>query len=106
MVGGLISQQFASHVIRTLLFILTGKRVDETGEDKGKLRTKKSFEYKSQKNAASIKMSQKQKKTLLVPRSFKDMFRTLTKELAVESDEAAIRSLSVHRVANPVIQVS
>ncbi|KAI8337966.1 armadillo-type protein [Chlamydoabsidia padenii] len=105
MVGGLISQQFASHVIRTLLFILVGKRVDETGEAKGKMRTKKSFEYKSQKNAASVKMSQKAKKTLMVPHSFKDMFRTLTKELAVESDEAAIRSLSVHRVANPVIQL-
>ncbi|CAO3588938.1 unnamed protein product [Absidia cylindrospora] len=105
MVGGLISQQFASHVVRTLLFILSGKRVDETGEDKGKLRTKKSFEYKSQKNASSVKLSAKANKSLRVPKTFKDMFRTLTTELAIKSDEAAIRSLSVHRVANPVIQL-
>lgn len=55
-VGGLISQQFASHVIRILLFLLAGKRIDETGDVKGKLRSKKSTQYKKEKNDTFTKV--------------------------------------------------
>lgn len=55
-VGGLISQQFASHVIRILLFVLAGKRIDETGDVKGKLRSKKSAQYKKDNNDSFTKV--------------------------------------------------
>ncbi|KAF7724497.1 Nucleolar protein 9 [Apophysomyces ossiformis] len=104
-VGGLISQQFASHVIRILLFVLAGKRVDETGDVKGRLRSKKSVKYKTENKDNLTKSSGKASKTRRVPASFKAMFRTLTKELAINSSETEVRALSVHRVANPVLQL-
>ena len=55
-VGGLISQQFASHDIRILLFVLAGKRIDETGDIKGQLRSKKSTQYKKENNDTFTKV--------------------------------------------------
>ncbi|KAG0164059.1 Nucleolar protein 9 [Apophysomyces sp. BC1034] len=104
-VGGLISQQFASHVIRVLLFVLAGKRVDETGDVKGRLRSKKSAKYKTENNDNLTKSSGRASRTRRVPASFKAMFRKLTTELAINSSETEVRALSVHRVANPVLQL-
>lgn len=56
-VGGLISQQFASHDIRILLFVLAGKRIDESGDIKGQLRSKKSTQYKKENNDTFTKVS-------------------------------------------------
>jgi nucleolar protein 9 len=55
-VGGLISQQFASHDIRILLFVLAGKRIDESGDIKGQLRSKKSTQYKKENNDTFTKV--------------------------------------------------
>ncbi|KAI8391327.1 armadillo-type protein [Radiomyces spectabilis] len=104
-VGGLISQQFASHVIRYLLFLLAGKRVDEMGDRKGRLRSKKSAKYKTENNDTLTKASAHASSTRSVPASFKNMFRTLSTELAINSSETEVRTLSVHQVANPVLQL-
>ncbi|KAI9485853.1 MAG: armadillo-type protein [Benjaminiella poitrasii] len=104
-IGGLISQQFASHVIRVLLFVLAGKRIDEEGDIKGKLRSKKSVQYKKQNNDTLTKSTASLSPSRKVPDSFKAMFRTLTTELAINMSETEVRSLSVHRVANPVLQL-
>ncbi|CAO3620810.1 unnamed protein product [Cunninghamella echinulata] len=105
-VGGLISQQFASHVVRVLLFVLSGKRIDESGEDKGKLvRSKKSAHYKSENNNKVAGSNRQSRATLRVPASFKAMFKELTRALAIETDDSGIRPLAVHRVASPVIQL-
>ncbi|KAI8067451.1 armadillo-type protein [Gongronella butleri] len=104
MIGGLITQQFASHVVRVMLFVLSGKRVDETaGQGKGKLRTKKSSQYKTSKNDSLA--SAKDRKPLRVPKEFNTMFRDLTHDLAIGSSESVIRSLSGHKVASPVLQL-
>ncbi|KAI9008988.1 armadillo-type protein [Phycomyces nitens] len=104
-VGGLISQQFASHVIRVLLFVLAGKRVDETNDVKGQLRSKRSTKYKTENNDTLTKSSSRSSPIRRVPPSFKEMFRTLSTELAITSSETDVRSLSVHRVASPVLQL-
>ncbi|KAI7900603.1 armadillo-type protein [Cokeromyces recurvatus] len=104
-IGGLISQQFASHVIRVLLFVLAGKRIDEEGDIKGKLRSKKSIQYKKENNDTLTRSTTSLSPTRKVPDSFKAMFRTLTTELAINMSETEVRSLSVHRVANPVLQL-
>ncbi|OAD77681.1 hypothetical protein PHYBLDRAFT_108002, partial [Phycomyces blakesleeanus NRRL 1555(-)] len=104
-VGGLISQQFASHVIRVLLFVLAGKRVDETNDVKGQLRSKRSTKYKTENNDTLTKYSSKASPIRNVPASFKEMFRTLSTELAITSSETDVRALSVHRVASPVLQL-
>ncbi|KAK4511943.1 uncharacterized protein ATC70_003942 [Mucor velutinosus] len=104
-VGGLISQQFASHDIRILLFVLAGKRIDESGDIKGQLRSKKSTQYKKENNDTFTKSSVRLTPTRKVPDSFKAMFRTLTTELAINMSETEVRTLSVHKVANPVLQL-
>ncbi|KAG0801718.1 hypothetical protein G6F17_002598 [Rhizopus arrhizus] len=104
-VGGLISQQFASHDIRILLFLLAGKRIDESGDTKGKLRSKKSIQYKKENNDTFTKSTHCTSSTRKVPDSFKEMFRTLTRELAINMSETEVRTLSVHKVANPVLQL-
>ncbi|CEP07225.1 hypothetical protein [Parasitella parasitica] len=104
-VGGLISQQFASHDIRILLFVLAGRRIDESGDIKGQLRSKKSTQYKKENNDAITKSSVHSAPTRKVPDSFKAMFRTLTTELAINMSETEVRTLSVHKVANPVLQL-
>ncbi|KAG0946369.1 hypothetical protein G6F60_003677 [Rhizopus arrhizus] len=104
-VGGLISQQFASHDIRILLFLLAGKRIDESGDTKGKLRSKKSIQYKKENNDTFTKSTHRTSSTRKVPDSFKEMFRTLTRELAINMSETEVRTLSVHKVANPVLQL-
>ncbi|KAI8380062.1 armadillo-type protein [Blakeslea trispora] len=104
-IGGLISQQFASHDIRILLFVLAGKRIDETGDIKGKLRSKKSTQYKRENNDTFTKANMRLSPIRKVPDSFKAMFRTLTTELAINMSETEVRTLSVHKVANPVLQL-
>ncbi|KAI8971901.1 armadillo-type protein [Mycotypha africana] len=104
-IGGLISQQFASHVIRILLHVLAGKRIDETGDIKGRLRSKKSAQYKKENNDTFTKTSVHLASTRKVPDTFKVMFRTLTTELAINMSETEVRTLSVHKVANPVLQL-
>lgn len=41
----------------------------------------------------------------MVPKSFTDMLHELTRELTGGLSETVIRTLAVHRVANPVLQV-
>lgn len=64
-VGGLISQQFASHDIRILLFVLAGKRIDETGDIRGQLRSKKSTQYKKENNDTFTKVKKRREKERL-----------------------------------------
>lgn len=104
-VGGLISQQFASHDIRILLFVLVGKRVDESADTKGQLRSKKSIQYKKENNDSFTKYNNRVSATRMVPSAFIEMFRTLSTELAINMSETEVRTLSVHKVANPVLQL-
>ncbi|KAI8581582.1 hypothetical protein K450DRAFT_232018 [Umbelopsis ramanniana AG] len=101
----LISDPFASHVIRVLLYLLAGKRIDEDSDVKGQLRSKKSQKYRNTNNNKDIKLSTKASPTRVVPKSFTDMLHELTRELTEGLSETVIRTLAVHRVANPVLQL-
>ncbi|CAM0141460.1 Nucleolar protein 9 [Umbelopsis sp. WA50703] len=101
----LISDQFASHVIRVLLYVLAGKRIDEENDVKGQLRSKKSQKYRNTNNNKDIKASTKASPTRVVPASFKSMLEELTRELTSGLSETVVRTLAVHRVANPVLQL-
>ncbi|GAB5586639.1 Nucleolar protein 9 [Umbelopsis nana] len=101
----LISDQFASHDIRVLLYLLAGKRIIEENDVKGQLRSKKSQKYRNTNNNKENKISTKASPTRLVPKSFTDMLQELTRELTSGLSETVIRTLAVHRVANPVLQL-
>lgn len=103
-VGALMSERFASHPLRVLLYVLAGKRVDEEGDTKGRFRSKKSKKFKTAHDFNN-KLSSRASATRKVPDSFKNALRTLTHQLALNSSETEMRTLAVHNVGNPVIQL-
>ena len=99
----LISDPFASHIIRVLLYVLAGRTVADDGTGKGNVRSKKSAKYNdannSKTNAGAFRP------TRLVPASFKEMLRTITSTMMNGLSASIVRSLAVHQVANPVLQL-
>ncbi|KAF9414504.1 Nucleolar protein 9 [Podila epigama] len=99
----LISDPFASHIIRVILYVLAGRTVADDGSGKGNVRSKKSAKYNdannSKTNAGTFRP------TRLVPASFKDMLHTITSTMMNGLSASIVRSLAVHQVANPVLQL-
>ncbi|KAG0218462.1 armadillo-type protein [Mortierella sp. GBAus27b] len=99
----LISDPFASHIIRVILHVLAGRAVADDGTGKGNVRSKKSAKYN---DANNNKLSAgPSRPTRLVPPSFKDMLSTITSTMMNGLSDSIVRSLAVHQVANPVLQL-
>ncbi|KAG0379871.1 Nucleolar protein 9 [Mortierella sp. AD032] len=99
----LISDPFASHIIRVLLYVLAGRTVADDGTGKGTVRSKKSAKYNESNNSKTNAGAFRP--TRLVPASFKDMLRTITSTMMNGLSDTIVRSLAVHQVANPVLQL-
>lgn len=99
----LISDPFASHVLRVIIHVLAGRAVDD-GSGKGNVRSKKSAKYNDANNA-KVNAGTIQRSTRLVPPSFKNMLRSITESMMTGLSATIVRSLAVHNVANPVLQL-
>ncbi|KAG0212562.1 Nucleolar protein 9 [Mortierella sp. NVP41] len=99
----LISDPFASHIIRVLLYVLAGRTVADDGTGKGNVRSKKSAKYNESNNSKTNAGAFRP--TRLVPPSFKEMLRTITSTMMNGLSDSVVRSLAVHQVANPVLQL-
>ncbi|KAI7828057.1 armadillo-type protein [Gamsiella multidivaricata] len=99
----LISDPFASHIIRVILYVLAGRTVADDGTGKGNVRSKKSAKYNDANNSKTN--TGNFRPTRLVPPSFKDMLRTITSTMMNGLSDSVVRSLAVHQVANPVLQL-
>ncbi|KAF9200721.1 Nucleolar protein 9, partial [Haplosporangium sp. Z 27] len=99
----LISDPFASHIIRVILYVLAGRTVGDDGTGKGNVRSKKSAKYNDANNSKTNTGTFRP--TRLVPPSFKDMLRTITSTMMNGLSGSIVRSLAVHQVANPVLQL-
>ncbi|KAF9162149.1 Nucleolar protein 9 [Actinomortierella ambigua] len=99
----LISDPFASHVLRVIIHVLAGRAVDD-GSGKGNIRSKKSAKYNDANNS-KVNASVNQRPTRLVPPSFKEMLRSITEAITSGLSATIVRSLAVHQVANPVLQL-
>ncbi|KAF9142034.1 Nucleolar protein 9 [Mortierella sp. GBA39] len=99
----LISDPFASHIIRVLLYVLAGRTVADDGTGKGTVRSKKSAKYNESNNSKTNAGAFRP--TRLVPPSFKEMLRTITSTMMNGLSDSIVRSLAVHQVANPVLQL-
>lgn len=99
----LISDPFASHIIRVILHVLAGRSVADDGTGKGNVRSKKSAKYNDANNSKLNANSARP--TRLVPPSFKEMLRTITSTMTNGLSDSIVRSLAVHQVANPVLQL-
>src|SRR5690349_2940440 len=95
----LISDPFASHIIRVLLYVLAGRTVADDGTGKGTVRSKKSAKYNESNNSKTNAGAFRP--TRLVPPSFKEMLRTITSTMMNGLSDSIVRSLAVHQVANP-----
>ncbi|KAF9921745.1 Nucleolar protein 9 [Linnemannia zychae] len=99
----LISDPFASHIIRVLLYVLAGRTVTDDGTGKGAVRSKKSAKYNETNNSKTNVGAFRP--TRLVPPSFKEMLRTISSTMMDGLSDSIVRSLAVHQVANPVLQL-
>ncbi|KAF8927431.1 Nucleolar protein 9 [Dissophora ornata] len=99
----LISDPFASHIIRVILHVLAGRTVADDGTGKGNVRSKKSAKYNDANNSKTNTATFRP--TRLVPSSFKEMLRTITSTMMNGLSDSIVRSLAVHQVANPVLQL-
>ncbi|KAI1321356.1 Nucleolar protein 9 [Mortierella claussenii] len=100
----LISDPFASHIIRVILHVLAGRTVGDDGTGKGNVRSKKSAKYNDANNSKTNNAGVF-RPTRLVPPSFKEMLRTITSTMMNGLSDSIVRSLAVHQVANPVLQL-
>ncbi|KAG0254284.1 Nucleolar protein 9 [Mortierella polycephala] len=99
----LISDPFASHIIRVILYVLAGRTVADDGTGKGNVRSKKSAKYNDANNSKTNTGAFRPNR--LVPPSFKEMLRTITSTMMTGLSDSIVRSLAVHQVANPVLQL-
>ncbi|KAG0294588.1 Nucleolar protein 9 [Dissophora globulifera] len=99
----LISDPFASHILRVILHVLAGRTVGDDGTGKGNVRSKKSTQYNDANNSKTA--IGQFRPTRLVPSSFKDMLHTITSTMMDGLSDSIVRSLAVHQVANPVLQL-
>ncbi|KAF9950954.1 Nucleolar protein 9 [Modicella reniformis] len=99
----LISDPFASHIIRVILYVLAGRTVVDDGTGKGNVRSKKSAKYNDANN--NKLNAGNSRPTRLVPPSFKEMLRTVTSTMMNGLSDSIVRALAVHQVANPVLQL-
>ncbi|KAF9579668.1 Nucleolar protein 9 [Lunasporangiospora selenospora] len=99
----LISDPFASHVLRVILYVLAGRAVTDDSSRSGGVRSKKSSKYNDANNSKTSATNDRP--TRLVPSSFTEMLRTITSTMMNGLSDSIIRSLAVHQVANPVLQL-
>ncbi|KAJ3340573.1 Nucleolar protein 9 [Kappamyces sp. JEL0680] len=85
----------ASHVLRTLLNLLSGSKLVEA-----QIRSKKSVAYNMNHKTGALDTT---KKNRLVPASFSAKLKTLVESIAFELDD--VKSLATHPIANPVLQL-
>ncbi|KAI9317229.1 armadillo-type protein [Dichotomocladium elegans] len=100
--GDLICQSYASHVIRVLIFVLAGKRIDDF---RGQLRSKNAKRFKEKYDPSAQKVSVKASRTRLVPDSFKPMLQKLIADVAENATEEQLRGIVMDSNGSPVIQV-
>ncbi|KAI8922968.1 armadillo-type protein [Entophlyctis helioformis] len=94
----LLLDPYASHVIRTLLNVLSG----ESLADDSSIRSKKSSKYnKNHNNAFVAKKPGVKRRT---PESFAALLTSIVDSLTANLQDADLRIMATHPVANPVLQ--
>lgn len=99
--GYLLTNRYASHVLRVLLVVLSGQSGGEFAM-RSNLRSKK--EKLSQAGLSSNPRNDPGTQARVVPSSFTAALEGLLSEIAAGLDTASLRALAVHPTANPVLQ--
>ncbi|PVU97322.1 hypothetical protein BB561_000649 [Smittium simulii] len=100
----LVFNSFATHVVRTFLYVLAGKQVSESLGSKGSMRSKKSTEFSSSRNKI-ITSGSKNKNDFAIPESFKSSILDLLKKSSVLGQENFAFKSAIDPIASPTLQV-
>lgn len=98
----MIEHQYASHVMRIIVLILSGKELPSTTMANSALRSKKS---KIARKMIEIKDNSDFNRAFEVPPSFKDELRKVVKGATAGWDTKKAREMSIHKIASPVLQL-
>lgn len=98
----MIEHQYASHVLRVIMLVLSAKELPSTTMANSTLRSKKS---KIARKMIEIKDNEDFNREYQVPPSFKEQLKIVLAALTAKLDTQKARELAVHKVASPVIQL-
>lgn len=98
----IITDKYASHVLRLALLVMTGKELPSAVESNSILRSKKS---KIARKTIDLKDSEDHKKKFQVPSSFKEELSEVLKEIVKNQTTEKFRELAINPIASPVIQL-
>ncbi|RLV94266.1 Nucleolar protein [Spathaspora sp. JA1] len=98
----MINHQYASHVLRVVLLVLSGKELPSSTISNSILRSKKS---KIARKMIEIKDNQDFNNSYQTPTSFKSQLRELITSISSTLDMKRTRELCIDKVASPVLQL-
>ncbi|EGV60009.1 ARM repeat-containing protein [Yamadazyma tenuis ATCC 10573] len=98
----MMEHQYASHVLRLVILIASGKELPSSTVSNSTLRSKKS---KIARKMIEIKDNEIFNRAFQVPPSFKDEVKKICKAIVEGQDITRMRQLSIHKIASPVIQL-
>lgn len=94
--------QYASHVMRLIILILSGKELPSSTMANSTLRSKKS---KVARKMIEIKDNEDFSRAFQTPPSFKDELKTLITSVSSNLKTESARSMAIHKIASPVLQL-
>lgn len=94
--------QYASHVMRLVILILAAKELPSSTMANSTLRSKKS---KVARKMIEIKDNEDFNRAFQTPPSFKEELKNVIMEISSKLDTETARSLAIHKVASPVLQL-
>jgi nucleolar protein 9 len=97
----LISDRYGSHLLRTVLNILSGGKFQSISGGKNLVRSKSSRQYVENHDLGKDELVHL---TPDVPQAFKDMLEEVVHNISKNMSDVELRSFSCHPVANPVLQ--
>ncbi|CCH40854.1 hypothetical protein BN7_388 [Wickerhamomyces ciferrii] len=98
----MIIHQYASHTLRLIILIISGKELPSTTMSNSTLRSKKS---KIARKMIEIKDNQDFDRAFQIPSSFKDELKGLLDSIRSKLDRKTAREYAIHKVASPVLQL-
>lgn len=98
----MVDHQYASHVLRLVVLIISGKELPSTTVSNSTLRSKKS---KIARKMIEIKDSDIFNRAFQVPASFKTEIKEVCQALTKNQTPNTMRQLAIHKIASPVIQL-
>lgn len=102
-IGFLMTDRFASHVLRVLLFVLAGLPLEKEKEQKKSTLKSKTKEHITVPGADKLEERVLEKR--VVPQSFMDALEKVIHDSVAGLDSATLRALAEHPTGNPTLQL-